>query len=354
MVLYAIIPDQAHNAFDDIQSFLNEYTSHKTKNEYRRDIEQFFKFIHNINIKNLKHEHIYTAANKEPLQRKHIVAYREYLLNIPNEKGKVNSAGTINRKISTLRNLYKYLEKECGYRVNPEIFNIDPLVYNPKKYDVIKKDDVRKIADLALKLRYGNQLHVFIYLATVTSIRVNALLKTTKDDIVKDYFTNFYLVKTIDKRGQLRHCPIEKWLYDKIEDLFNEHRDNLLFPNLTTDYINKSIKKLKQQAGLPDHLRIVTHSLRKVAPTYEMKTVGNVKNGMAQTGHKSVQTFLDTYVEDVVDYNQLAGIRMFREIDESVFEIVDKSDILQFLKKINSVAYEQLAYAIKEYIENEN
>jgi Site-specific recombinase XerD len=349
---YAVLLPNNQNVFKDIQSFLDEYPNKKTKIEYRRDIEQFFRFLHNINLQEITTYHIYNGPNHEPLQRKHVILYRNHLLTAPGERGKINSAGTINRKIGTIKNLYKYLEKEYNYKINHSIFNIDALVYEPKKFDIIKKEDVTKLADLALNLKYGHQLNVFIYLATVTSIRVSALLKINKNDIVKDYYTDFYLVKTVDKRNQLRQCPIEKWLYEMIENLIKEHGKDQIFPDLTVDYVNKSIKKLKKEAKLPDHLRIVTHSLRKVAPSYEMKTVGNVRNGMVQTGHRSVQTFLDTYVEKEVDYNQLAGIRMFRTIDESVFEIVDKTDILQLLKTINPVAYEQLALAIKEYIEN--
>jgi integrase len=342
----ALVPKEVRNVDYDIRSFLNEYTSEKTKKEYFRDIKEFFNYLHNKELNELETMHVYTNTKNQPLLRRHVVDYRNHLME------KKNSAGTVNRKIGTVRNLYKYLQSESGYKVDYMIFNIKALTYNPDKYDVLSKEDVDNLAEAALDgTMFGIQLNTFIYLATVTSIRASAMLTLKKKDVIKDRQSEFYLVKIIDKREQLRKCPIESWLYHKICALCDSHKNELLFPDLTLDNVNNAIQKLAGKIGLPEHLRIVTHSLRKAAPTHEMKTTKNIKTGMQQTGHKSVQTFIDTYTDQSVNYSELAGIRMFRKLDEAVFEAVDKKDILQFLKETNPLAYEQLAFSIQDYID---
>jgi len=114
-----------------------------------------------------------------------------------------------------------------------------------------------------------------------------------------------------------------------------------LFPNLKPEYINNTIKKLSTQLNIKG--RIVTHSLRKVAPTYEMKTTGDIRKGMQQTGHKSVQVFMDCYTDkDTVEFSGMAGVRMFKPVQEDVFDGFSKEDILSMLEKINPTAYHQL------------
>jgi len=328
------------NVYSDIQAFLNEYESEKTKKEYIRDIREFFMYTHGKAIEHLTIDNIIYVENNDTkikLSKKHVIEYRNHLMN-------KNSDGTVNRKMISLKALYRFLQGE-GYKVNYLIFALKALKYNPDSYEVLTRDQVINIAEKALEEEYGDQLHALIYLSTVTSFRIDAVLSIKPDDIRKEECGRFYTATVIDKRKQKRKMPLEQFLYDK---LMSCKKDDVLFPNWNIDRVNKTIKKIAKSLGYSG--RIVTHSLRKAAPAFEDKTTGDINQGMKQTGHKSVQTYVSTYVGKDVDYSALAGIRMFQEVKEEVLEQVDKNELLHLLKDINPAAYEQLVLKVQDVL----
>lgn len=323
------------NVYTDIQAFFDEYESEKTKKEYLRDIQEFFRYIHGKELNDLTLNDITNVSNGQPMAKKHVISYRKHLMN-------KNSEGTVNRKITSIRSLYKFLQGE-GYPLNYLIFALKALKYNPDSYGVLTKEQVESMAELALNETYGEQLHALIYLSAVTSIRITALLSLTWDNIKKDPNTRFYVVDTIDKRKMPVIMPFEPELNDKLVAI---RKSEKLFEDLKVDYVKDAISKIAKELGIAE--RIVTHSLRKSAPAYEMRTTGNIKRGMRQTGHKSVQTFITTYTDKTVGFGELAGIKMFRKVDESAFENVSKEDILKKLKEMNRDVYDQLAIAFED------
>lgn len=318
------------NVYTDIQAFFDEYESEKTKKEYLRDIQEFFRYIHGKELNDLILNDITNVSNGQPMAKKHVISYRKHLMN-------KNSEGTVNRKITSIRSLYKFLQGE-GYPLNYLIFALRALKYNPDSYGVLTKEQVESMAELALSETYGEQLHALIYLSAVTSIRITALLSLTWGNIKKDSGSRFYTVNTVDKRKKAVIKPFEEELYLKMVAIKKSEK---LFEDLKVDYVNAAIGKLAKALEINE--RIVTHSLRKTAPAHEMRTTGDVRRGMEQSNHKSVQTFIDSYTDKKVNFAELAGIKMFRKIDESVFENVSKEDILMKLKEMNKDVYDQLA-----------
>lgn len=328
-----------NNVYSDFNSFIKQYDSERTKSEYKRDIGEFFQYLHGVELSDLTRDHVIYASlgTMEKLNKKHVIAFRSHLL----EK---NSANTVNRKIMSLKAFYKFLQGD-DYPVNNMIFSLKTLKHKVDSYDVPTKTEVDMMAELALQMKYGKELHACIYALTVTSIRVSALLECTWSQSVKKVDdTRFYVIEAMDKNGDVAKMPIEQWLYDKL--LACKVSDKL-FENLTLSIVNKAVKKLAAQAGI-EGKRIVTHSLRKVAPTFEMKTTHDVRLGMKQTRHKSVQVFMENYVDKSAEYNQLAGIKMFSELDEGVLERESKESILDTLKEINREAYDQLVLKLMD------
>jgi integrase len=199
------------------------------------------------------------------------------------------------------------------------------------------------MAELALEEKFhGAEKEAFILLAAVTSIRAEALVSAEWSNIKYNKKNDLYVVKVIDKGDEYVTAPFDKVLYAKLVSLKKEN-ENRLFPNLTVDSINDAVKRLAAKMGIPVDERITTHSLRKTAPVFELEDSGSLERAQKQTRHKSVQVLADHYTDKTKDFGTLAGIRMFQEVDESVFENVSKEDILAMLKQVNLAAYNQLA-----------
>lgn len=320
-----------NNVYTDIMAFLNQYESNKTRNEYRRDVQEFFHYICGKDLELLLPNDVISRKGM-PITKKCVIEYRNYLTS------KGNSEGTINRKMSATRSMYKFLQGE-GYDIDHMIFALKPLKYIPDSYDALTKEEVILLADYLKKQRHGDELYAFVYLAVMTSFRVDAILNIDKKkNIKKDKNSEFYLVTTVGKKKQKKTMPIEPWLFELLSDFTDDSR---LFGNLTVDIVHDAITKAAKVLGFEG--RIVTHSLRKVAPTFGQENGNSVKMDMEQTGHASVQTFMSTYVKEKINYEDLAGIQMFRNIDETVFDDLSKGELLSLLKNVNQNAYNQLA-----------
>lgn len=333
------------SAYVDIEAFLNEYESEKTKKEYKRDIVEFFQYIHGKELEQLTKEDIVFTTTGVRITKTHAIEYRKHLIKKAKaRKPDGNYEGTINRKMSGVRNLYKFLQS-VGYDVNYLNFALKSLTYNPESYDFLSKEQVEMIAEFVKGMTYGEELHGLIYMATVTSFRIETLVSLQWKDIKKDQDTRFYTVTVVGKRKQKKTMPIEPWLHEKLVAIKKSSR---VFENLTIDNVHDAITRAAKELGIEG--RITTHSLRKTAPKYELKTTGNIDAGMKQTGHKSVQTFRDHYVDQTTHYEELAGIKMFQEVKEEVFDLVSKEELLKLLKESNLNAYNQLALKLQEVV----
>lgn len=339
------------SVYNDILIFLNR-NNENTGKVYKKDIGDYFVFMAGKQLEQLTKEdieYLQVGSDKEKVMSKHVDEYKNHL-----RKTGLKDTSII-RKIISVRSLYKFLSAN-GYDVNYTAFETHGLSSNVDSYDVLTKEQVDRLAEFALEEEaYPEELHVFIYVASQTSLRVDALLSVTWDNIEFDEHSGFHVIKAIDKRDQQRVCPVDAWLFEKmvkLRELLEVGDSGKLFPNLKQDYINKKIKKIAyEKMKVSKKKKIVTHSLRKSAISHEFQTTGNLDLARRQSGHRSVETLMNSYVVHTVDYNQLAGIRMFKQLDESVVDLLDKKEIIELLKKTNPSAYHQLLLEIHKIIE---
>lgn len=347
------INSRAKTPLHYIDAYLNQYPSEKTKKEYMRDIVQFYGYIHEKNVSELTNEELVCLRNGERFTKSDVISYRTHLIEKAKREKRKNFEGTVKRKIYTMRGFFKFLQGE-NFLVNYMIFDTKGLVYIPDSYDVLEKDQALQLAKhIQGKHRFGAELFSFIVISAATSIRVNALCHITFDDISYQD-ERFYTVNTTETRekgNKVVSMPIEHWMYEMLLENKNVKlkkaslaSQNRVFPNLTPDIIHDAITTYAKDLGFKG--RITTHSLRKMAASYEMKTRGNVKLGMMQTNHKSPEVFMNSYVDKSAHFSELPGIRMFYNTDDSVFDTVSKEQLLELLKELNTSAYEQLAFAV--------
>lgn len=331
----------------DIDVFLNKYKKEKTKIAYTKDIEEYFMFICGKRLNELTRDDIEFVVSsngrKDKLLNKHIERYKQHLQ-------QKNSDNSVIRKLYSVRSLFKFLQIN-GYDVDHFIFDIKSLEKNADSYDTLTPDETLALAEAAKSHRLGEELHPFILLSAVTSIRVSALLSIKWEEIYYDKDEDVYVTDDIlDKRGQKRECSFDRSIYDKL--VAAKKDDVQVFTRLTVDNVNRAIKKLAIQIGVPSHLRIVTHSLRKVAPTYEMEQTGSMERAKEQTGIKTAQVILDSYTKNKHKFRERAGMRMFEESNPEVLELVSKDELLDMLKEVNPEAYRQLVRKVQSVIGN--
>lgn len=243
--------------------------------------------------------------------------------------------------MSGIKNLYKFLQGE-GYKVNYLHFALKSLKYNPDSYKVLSFEEGVIIAEhLRDNHKLGKELYAFTIVSMSSSLRVKALLNLTWNKI-SQLDERFYELTAMEKRKTKTKKPLENWMYEMLLEIKSD--DKKIFPNLTIDNVHHAITNAANELKIEG--RITTHSLRKIAPTYEMKTTGNIDLGMKQTGHVNVQVFRDAYVDQTIHYASLAGIRMFQTVDDKVFDLVTKEELLKMLREMNPAAYEQMAFKI--------
>jgi integrase len=329
------------NVYNDIHTFIDRFKSEKTKENYLRHIEEFFQFMHGKKLNELNKEDIeYASAKqgKEKMLMKHADKYKIHL-----RKKHPHSASSVLAKLSAVRSLYKYLSIN-GYDANHLIFDMQFLKANSKNYDNIPSHLVIPMSDLAVDVPYaGQELSVFILLAAQTSGRVQALLNVKKKHIIYDKRENIYLADILDKGDDLRTVSIDANVYEKIMHMCKDKEDNdYIFTKLKVDWVNKTIKKLSLSFEELKGKNIVTHSLRHSAAVHEMDTTGDIRAVQAQTGHRSTEVAIKIYAKKTMNYRDRAGIRMMRQVNESVLDNLSKEDILKTLKRISPSAYHQL------------
>lgn len=325
-----------------IDGFLKQY-SEKTRKEYKRDIDEFYKYQYEYsNYEELTVDQLFEKEKDIKFSKIDVINYRAYLSDSNNK----NSEGTIKRKLYTMRSLFKFLQGE-GFITNPDIFDAKSIKYTPDSYDPLTKQQALELADY-IKNNHsrGEEMFSYIIVAIATSIRINALCSIEYSDITYNQDEDVYLITTRnvrEKMGKIASMPIYPWMYEML--LLNKvEGSDKVFPNLNQDYIHYAITTCAPKIGLTG--RITPHSLRKVAAVHEMKTRGNVQMGMKQLGHSNASTFIGSYSKYTINNKDMAGMRMFTEVDDSIFDNVSKEQILQALKMFNMTAYEQVAFAV--------
>lgn len=332
------------SVYNDIVVFLNKYKKEKTKVAYLKYIEDYFMFICGKKLNELTREnveYVMTSNGKERLLNKHIERYKQFLQ-------KKNTDNSVISKLYSVRSLFKFLQIN-GYDVDHMIFDIKSLEKSVNSYDTLSVEQTLAIAEAAKTHRLGDELHPFILLSAQTSIRVTALLSLKWNEIYYDKDEDVYVTDDIiDKRGQKRECPFDKSIYEKLVQVKKDK--NKVFTMLTVDNVNRAIKKLATQVGVPSHLRIVTHSLRKVAPTFEMNETGSIEKAQQQTGIKTAQVLLESYTKNKYKLRERAGMRMMKQVNEEVLELVSKEEILDLLREFNPAAYRGLVMKVQEIV----
>lgn len=253
---------------------LERQLSPNTIDGYRRDLEDFYKFVNKS----------YRIIFKED-----IIKYIEYL-------NKKVGPKTINRHIVSIKNYFKYLERNDLIKNNP-MSDITGLKTPKKMPRVLSVEEVDKLLDIELKDAYDYRNKAMLELMYSSGLRVSELLNLTINNI--DFDMN--LVRIFGKGSKERIVPISEVATKYLFEYINLYR-NTLIKNKVTDIIflnsrgNKLsrqgfFKILKQIALLKGINREISpHVLRHSFATHLLNNGADLRSIQTMLGHENIET----------------------------------------------------------------
>ena len=267
----------------DINKEINDYINYlslerqlssNTIDGYKRDLEDFYKF---------------TNKNYKSVDKNDIINYISYL-------NKKVGAKTINRHIVSIKNYFKYLERNNIISVNP-CTDITGLKTPKKMPRVLSVEDIDKLLDIDLKDAYSYRNKAMLELMYSSGLRVSELLNLTISNI--DLEMN--LVRIFGKGSKERIVPISdiatKYLYEYI----NIYRNTLVKSNITDlVFLNsrgnrlsrqgffKILKEIALEKGIKKE--ISPHVLRHSFATHLLNNGADLRSIQTMLGHENIET----------------------------------------------------------------
>jgi integrase/recombinase XerC len=214
---------------------------------YQHDLEQFFEFI------NSNYQTIEITRISHQMMRAWLSSLMEAGI----------QPRTINRKITTLKSFYKFLQKEKHIENNPCNKLISPK--RPKKLPVyVEESNMEKLLDDEFSddyLEFRNMLMLEILYDT--GIRLSELINLKHEDVDSVNLS----IKVLGKRNKERIIPVSKILNDKIQHFFeikaklgitSSEKDNFIF-------LTKNFKKVYTKLVY----RVVYYYLSKITTIHK-------------------------------------------------------------------------------------
>ena len=253
---------------------LERRLSDNTIDGYKRDLFDFYKFVNKS----------YKDVNVGD-----IVKYITYLNN------KI-SAKSINRHIVSIKNFFKYLERNDLIKNNP-CTDITGLKTPKKMPRVLSEEDINKLLDIKLTDAYSYRNKAMLELMYSSGLRVSELLNLELSNI--DF--NMNLVRIYGKGNKERIVPIDdvatKYLYEYINiyrnTLLKNNVSNILFLNSRGDRLSRQgFFKILREIALEKGIKrdISPHTLRHSFATHLLDHGADLRSIQTMLGHENIET----------------------------------------------------------------
>lgn len=267
-----------------VQKFVNflerdKRLSLNTLQSYRRDIEQYFTYLQEINLQNI------TNTNKTT-----IIAYLLYL----QKKGRATS--TISRNLASIRSFYQYISKNKIIDSDPTSELESPKV-EKKLPQILSTEEVELLLEQpqCVDLK-GFRDKAMLELLYATGIRVSELIQLNTSDINMEM-----AFIRCNKGTRERMIPIGSMAVAALREYFNKSRplliqkndEKALFVNinggrLTRQGFWKIIKQYKNQARI--NKDITPHTLRHSFAAHLLENGADLRSIQEMLGHSDISS----------------------------------------------------------------
>ena len=252
--------------------------SDNTLQSYRRDIEQYEKYVSDNKINYLK------------VTEETILEYMEYL----REENKKES--TISRSLASIRSFYQYLIRVKKRKKDPTMTIESPKI-NKRTPNILTSKEVELLLDQPKDVDLkGTRDKAMLEFAYATGMRVTEMISLDIDDVKLD---EGYVV--CRGRSKSRNIPLGsmslKALKEYIDDarpyLIRDESEEALFVNvngtrLTRQGFWKIVKYYKEQAHIEKD--ITPHVLRHSFATHLLQNGADLKAIQTMLGHSDISS----------------------------------------------------------------
>ena len=252
--------------------------SDNTLQSYRRDIEQYEKYVSDNKINYLK------------VTEETILEYMEYL----REENKKES--TISRSLASIRSFYQYLIRVKKIKKDPTMTIESPKI-NKRTPNILTSKEVELLLDQPKDVDLkGTRDKAMLEFAYATGMRVTEMISLDIDDVKLD---EGYVV--CRGRSKSRNIPLGsmslKALKEYIDDarpyLIRDESEEALFVNvngtrLTRQGFWKIVKYYKEQAHIEKD--ITPHVLRHSFATHLFQNGADLKAIQTMLGHSDISS----------------------------------------------------------------
>jgi len=289
------IPERKHfiRYFLDLKANKSKYTA----KSYEKDIMDFFNvdYIERITINDIINVTIFDAE--------------DFILKLSHE-GK--SSATINRKISALSSLYRWLLKFGDNSTGIQIIKYNPFanlkeekpkVINKETEFLTKEESIKLLDSIDTSTVLGLRNRAILSLALTTALRKSELINIKLGDII--VYNGISAIKVIRKgniKDMVKLQPSVEQLIDEYikktgrnkndnsdEYLFIGHSSNgLNGKKLNPNTLNLMIRKVCKKAGINKKLKV--HSTRHTAITLAITAGASIEKVRDFAAHKNLAT----------------------------------------------------------------
>lgn len=323
--------------YDQIKKYLTKqsYNSKGTEVAYEGDIRVFFKTVKNKDIEYLTQDDIQITLDD-------FEDFIQYFY-----QNKLYENKTINRKVSAVKGLLKYLAAKKLVNDVSYFELVNSLPEKKNSYGIFQLSEVFDLAELALTEKYkAKEKRLLILFALDTCIRQSAILslKWSAFREVEDRV----LVEGVDKGNQEFRQSIAKEFYRELLTIKSD--SELVFNGVTKDMIFNLIKRYKKQFNIPDERKLVFHSIRKAGGTFRYRVTGDIFEAKKALNHKSIVT-TQIYIEDE-DYGALGAVSSKGKLNEELYKEVDHETLVKAIESLSTNQKFMLNMKINELIRN--
>ena len=260
---------------------LEKGLSVNTQESYRFDLVEFTNYLNKKKINNLKN-----------IKENDLIDYLEYL-----KEEKKLASRSIERHLTTLRTLYKYLIKN-EIVDNDITLNIDNLKLGRHLPDVLSVPEVDNLLDIKINSIYDIRTKAMLEIMYSSGLRVSELVNLELEDI--DMYNDTILIN--GKGSKERIVPIgdyaKKYLKDYL-DVRNQlikkknGNPNKLFLNnhglpITRNGFNFLLNNILKDKGI--NKKVTPHTLRHSFATHMLDNGADLRSIQELLGHSDIVT----------------------------------------------------------------
>ena len=252
--------------------------SENTLQSYRRDIEQYEKYVSENKINYLK------------VTEETITDYMEYL----REENKKES--TISRSLASIRSFYQYLIRTKKIKKDPTSKIESPKI-NKRVPNILTSKEVELLLDQPKDVDLkGTRDKAMLEFAYATGMRVTEMISLNIDDVKLD--EGYVVCKGRNKSrniplGSMSLKALKEYMEDSRPYLIRDEEEPALFVNisgtrLTRQGFWKIVKYYKEQAHIEKD--ITPHVLRHSFATHLLQNGADLKAIQTMLGHSDISS----------------------------------------------------------------